>query len=159
MPHVRLKTDAQTVAQVRRQLKAITPALDKKLVGALKQAADVVVVEARVRMIRDLASAQRVRPRRVTGRAAASIKAGVAGGKVYVRGGGTKATAYYGWLDYGGRLKSTGILRPSRVNTQDRPVKKDGRYIYPAIREKRHIARRNVRDALERTITEVGLNQ
>jgi hypothetical protein len=158
VPHVRLKTDAQTVAQLRRALKAMPPRLDKELVASLKQAADHVVVEARVRMIRDLATARRVRPKRVTGRAAASIKAGVSGGRVYVKGGGTKATAYYGWLDYGGTLKATGVLRPSRVNTQHRPVKKSGRYIYPAIEAKRHIVRREVREAVERTIREVGLD-
>lgn len=158
MPQVRLKTDAQTLAQLRRALRAMPKRIDQQLTGVLKDVADVVVVDARLRLARDLASGRRVRPRRSTGNAARSIKAGVSGGKVYVRGGGTKATAYYGWLDYGGNLKATGILRPSRVNTQRRPVKKEGRYIYPAIREKRHIVRRNVRQVIERTITELGLD-
>ena len=133
--------------------------IDQQLVAELKDAADIVVRDARLRLARDLASGRRVRPRRSAGNAAKSIKSGVAGGRVYVRGGGTKATAYYGWLDYGGTLKATGVLRPSRVNTQHRPVKKEGRYIYPAIRENRHIVRRNVRQVIERTITELGLDQ
>jgi hypothetical protein len=158
MPQVRVDVDRATVAKTRKALKSIHPRLEKDLTKALKVAADAAVIEARWRMVRDLASAQRVRPKRVTGRSAGSIKAVVSGGNVSVRGGGTKRTAYYGWLDYGGQLKATGTLRPSRVNTQDRPAKKEGRYIYPAVREKRHIVRREVRKTLERAIAEVGLD-
>ena len=63
-----------------------------------------------------------------SGRAKASVKGSVSGNNVYVQGG--KGTVpYYGWLDFGGRLKPVG----DRHNTQMRPVIRGGRYLYPAI--------------------------
>jgi hypothetical protein len=96
-----------------------------------------------------------VRAKRRTGAAAKSIRAGMSGGNVIVRGGGTKTSLYYGWLDYGGELKRTGSTRPARVNTQQRPVRKEGRYIYPAVQAQRHIVKREIRKTLERAIDDV----
>ena len=156
---MRVRTDAQTVALVRKRLKAIDPKLEKQLVQTLKDVGQIVASDARRRLFMDLGATRTVRPPRRTGRAAASIKVGVAGGKVHVKGGGTKATAYYGWLDYGGTLKATGVLRPSRVNTQHRPVRKTGRYIYPAIDAKRELATRRVREVVADVVRELEFDQ
>lgn len=71
-------------------------------------------------------------PRR-TGRAAASIKAGVSGNNAYVQGG-KKRVPYYGWLDFGGQVPSKKSGKTARTV---RPRLKEGRYLYPAIRRRR----------------------
>lgn len=60
-----------------------------------------------------------------------SVKATGGGNTVYIQAGTSARYAYYGWLDFGGTLKPTG----KRRNTQRRPIKKSGRYIYPSIAE------------------------
>lgn len=60
-----------------------------------------------------------------TGRARGSVRVDPGQGAARVLAGGSRAR-YFGWLDYGGRLREQNISRPYR-----RP----GRYIYPAAGE------------------------
>jgi hypothetical protein len=104
------------LAELRRALGKIDPTLQKQLRGRLLKVAQRVSERAR----------QNVPTR--SGKARNSIKASVSGNKVYLQGG-KNTVAYYGWLDFGGRLKPVG----ERHNTQTRPVIRGGRYLYPAI--------------------------
>lgn len=71
---------------------------------------------------------------RSTGRAEGSLRTVMSGNRVAIVGG-KKRVPYYGWLDFGGRLRAQG----GRRNEQYRPRKKKGRYIYPAIDAKRKV--------------------
>jgi hypothetical protein len=64
-------------------------------------------------------------PRR-TGAAASSLRARSTRGAVRIAVGG-RAAPYYPWLDFGGR---TGINR-----SVNRPFYKEGRYLYPTLRQ------------------------
>lgn len=87
-----------------------------------------------------------------TGRARASVKAGVSGNKAYVQEG--KATVpYLGWLDFGGTLKPVG----GRKNTIVRARPKGGRYLYPTIREKQGQIVDAAAGAFDDTARELGL--
>lgn len=65
-----------------------------------------------------------------TGRARASLRASSSQREARVKAGGAKVP-YYGWLDFGGRT-GPGRTGP-RTGAINRPVLKEGRYIYPAI--------------------------
>lgn len=108
------------LAQLRAALGKIDKGLQKELRGRLLKIAIRVGERA----------AQKVPVR--SGRAKASIKASVSGNRVYLQGG-KKTVPYYGWLDFGGRLKPVG----RRFNTQERPVIAGGRFLYPTIDEMR----------------------
>lgn len=89
-------------------------------------------------------------PRR-SGRAAASIKAGVSGNNAYVQGG-KKTVPYYGWLDFGGQLPSKASGKHARTV---RKRLKEGRYLYPAITRNRAGIIRGATEALDRTTKKV----
>jgi hypothetical protein len=62
----------------------------------------------------------------VTGAARRSLVAKASGGSVRVQAGGTLAP-HYAWLDFGGRAgRNLAVLRP---------VIREGRYLYPTLRE------------------------
>ena len=89
----------------------------------LKKLAEVVAVKARAKVPV------------IEGTAKGSIRTVMAGAGVAVRGGSAKAP-YYGWLDFGGRIRHMG---PSHAHTMNhylfRPYIKTGRYLYPAADE------------------------
>lgn len=121
-----------------RGLKEFSKALRKLDAEAAKgirlvnnEAAEIVVAKARPRI------------KRVTGRAAGSLKLRSTRTLVRISAGGPRAP-YYPWLDWGGR---TGIRR-----SVVRPFLKQGRYIYPAL----HESRAEVQSAMERGLTRIA---
>lgn len=99
-----------------RELKALDAAVPKMQRKSLNAAAEIVLGYARTRV-----------PKR-SGRAAASLKPRSTQTSVRVAAGGPRAP-YYPWLDFGGRV--------GRRKSVRRPFIGDGRYIYPALAEKR----------------------
>lgn len=115
-------TEVRIVVDGLRDLNKALKAADTEAISAMKavmkEIAEGVAGDARSRI-----------PKR-SGTAAASYRArgGVKGAAVAF--GGPKA-AYAPWLDFGGRLRPVG----GRHNEQYRPVVREGRYLYPAIRD------------------------
>lgn len=116
MPASRNAVRVEGLAELRRALGQLDPALQKKLRTGLLKIAHKVAERAR----------QGVPVR--SGRAKASIKASVSGNRAYLQGG-KNTVPYFGWLDFGGTLKPVGARR----GTQHRPVIQGGRYLYPTI--------------------------
>lgn len=119
-----------------RALRAIDADLPKAMRVAANKAADIVVVEARSRM-----------PRR-SGKAQQSVKAKSTRTAARISSGGRRA-AYVPWLDYGGKV--------GRNDSAVRPFIADGRYVYPAFRDKREAFERAFRAALSDVVTGAGL--
>lgn len=103
--------------QLRRDLKTFTDGLDGALKKANREAAEMVANAAKPKV-----------PVR-SGRAAASVRASATGKSAIVRAGNA-ATPYFPWLDFGGAV--------GRSKATVRPFLRGGRYLYPALEEKRH---------------------
>lgn len=127
------------IRAVQAALKAIDKALPKEISKGMKEAAEIVATEARANTPK------------ITGRAAASIKAKGAQRGAAVAFGGPKAP-WFSWLDYGGSTKVPGHGR--RVS---RPFIQSGRYIYPAIASTKDEVNIKVRQLLQRLIDQHGL--
>lgn len=102
------------------------------------------------------ASEARSRVPVLSGNARRSVKAGTSGATATVRGGANKGQArnkapYYGWLDFGGTISPRGvkIVRPA-IKTPG--GKWNGRYIYPAMRDKLEVAVRFLNDELAKIL-------
>lgn len=81
------------------------------------------------RVVKDRNGKTRRRERERTGDAASSIlvrKSGKA--NVVIQGGNNRDAPYFGWLDFGGKIRPQGNKAAPIV----RPVAPKGRYIYPA---------------------------
>lgn len=130
----------ENLAQFRKALGAVDPALPKALRDKLKPIGENIATRARSTM-----------PRR-TGRAAASVRSGVSGNRAYVQIG-KAAVPYAAWLDFGGTLKPSG----RRHNTQVRPKVKGGRYLFPAIAAMRPETERAAAKAFDQAAREAGL--
>jgi hypothetical protein len=126
------------LAQLNRSLRALGSDMPKALRLAANEAAEIVIDTARAKV-----------PRR-TGKASASIRASSTRTAARVTAGGRRAP-YFPWLDYGGRT--------GRNNTARRPFIADGRYVYPAFREKRAEFERILRETLTRVIRDAGLEE
>jgi hypothetical protein len=135
------------LAELRRALRVLEPELLAPLRENLKAAGELIAADARSR-VTDGSSPWDRHP----GLAKGSIRATAGGNNVYIIGGKAKS-AYYGWLDFGGSLKPTG----ARTNTQQRPVIKKGRYIYPAISAKGHALVQAVAVAFDEAARKAGL--
>lgn len=94
-----------------------------------KATAEIAASEARSRMSADGAV--------LSGAARKSIKAGTSGASAIIRGGTHEKgkVPYYGWLDFGGTIRPKGVAiqRPVIKSPANRW---NGRYIYPAMRDK-----------------------
>lgn len=119
------------LAQFRRSLKALDSNLPKALRLALNGAMGVVVDYGKSHMTRQ------------TGQALSSIKAKSTGTAARVSEGGNKAP-YAAWLDFGGSV--------GRNKSVKRRFIKEGRYLYPALRDKKP----EIISALEDSIAEVA---
>lgn len=119
-----------------RSLRALDAELPKMLRIAFNKAAGVVVDYGRARM-----------PRR-TGAASSTIKAKSTRTSVRVAEG-DRRHQYVPWLDFGGRV--------GRRKSVKRPYIKGGRYLYPALTEKRDDIERAVQDALAEVAEAAGL--
>jgi len=114
--------------ELRRDLKKIDPQLTKELRTEFLQVGQKVAADARSMVPQ------------ATGRAAASIRAGVSGNTAYVAGG-KKSVPYYGWLDFGSRTPRRGQSRKDGPWKRSGSGPKRGRFIYPAIaKNERYIA-------------------
>lgn len=135
-----LSVDVANLKALHKALKQADPELQKQLRRDLKKAADIVANEAKTRV-----------PSR-TGRAAASIRTGSNTKGAYIAGGGTNAVKYYGWLDFGSRTpkKQRGPWRGSGSGPHG------GRFIYPALADRRDEVMGVVEDAVAKSIKEAG---
>ena len=114
----------------------------KALREANRGAAEVVVAEARTLV-----------PYR-TGRARASLRAVATAQRGQVRGGGAKAP-YFGFLDYGNKVRSGGAV--GRGDSVPRPYARTGRIVYPALaRQIEHVIDQ-YRDAVDGVLHDTGL--
>ncbi|MBP6729096.1 MAG: HK97 gp10 family phage protein [Microthrixaceae bacterium] len=102
----------------------------------------------------DLANVARSRVPVRTGRAAASVRAGVSGNTAYLQGG-KGLVPYFGWLDFGSRDPVSGAARKVGPWTKSGAGPRDGRFIYPAIIEKKHEIEERVAAAMAETIEKV----
>jgi hypothetical protein len=102
------------LADLNRALRQLDQEAPKRLRLAFNDAAELLVSRARPKV-----------PSR-TGRARASMKAKSTRTAARVSVGGTKAR-YYPWLDFGGKTGIGGSIV--------RPFFKEGRYVYPTLRE------------------------
>jgi len=119
-----------------RSLQRLDDILPKMVRLAMNAAAGVVVAYGQARM-----------PRR-TGRAAATIKAKSSRTLVRV-GEGSKRAPYVPWLDFGGR---TGPAK-----SVQRPFFKDGRFLYPALKDEHAAISKALEDALADVASQAGL--
>lgn len=117
-------------------LRAMDRDLPKQLRLVLNEAATIVVDGARVRV-----------PRR-SGSAAASLRAQSSQREARVSAGGA-GVPYYAWLDFGGAV--------GRRNSVRRPFIKDGRYIYPTLRDRRSAIVANLEEGLQQLANSSGL--
>jgi hypothetical protein len=125
------------LAQFIRAVKRLDSDLPKMNRQAMNSAADIVLDYARPRI-----------PRR-TGRAASTLKAKSTQTAVRVVAGGRRAP-WYPWLDFGGKV--------GRNKSVERPFYKEGRYLYPALRERRAEFVQALTGALVDTARSAGLD-
>lgn len=124
------------LADLNRALRAISTEAPRALRVAANEAANIVVVEARRRM-----------PSR-TGKARASVKAKSTRTAARVSSGGNRAP-YVPWLDYGGKVGRNKAVKREFIS--------DGRYVYPAYRDKKQEFERLLTDTLRRVAVDAGL--
>lgn len=122
---------------LRRSLREIDRDLPKELAAGLAEAAEIVAHAAQAKM-----------PQR-TGRAAASIKVRKSQTSASLATGGTVAP-YEPWLDFGGRV--------GRHKSAVRPFLRQGRYVYPALRDNSEAVAAKVDAVLERMAGKAGFD-
>lgn len=118
MPATGIEIDGHV--QFSRALKKFDPELSKALKVELKEVAEVVASDARMRV-----------PSK-SGRARGSVRAGADNKGPWVAGG-KKAIPYYGWLDFGSRRPAKGNPRSYGPWFKSGTGPAKGRFIYPAL--------------------------
>ncbi|MBN1174533.1 MAG: HK97 gp10 family phage protein [Micromonosporaceae bacterium] len=131
--------EVKGLADLNRQLRAVSNDAPKQLRVGLNNVADVFI--------------RRVRPKIpfLTGNARGSLKARSTRTAARVGVGGRKAP-YYPWLDFGGQGRVAG--RPAK-----RPFIKEGRYFYPTLREVRPEIERELDRQLHQVVRASGLDE
>lgn len=134
-----LKVEVGGLAQLNRGLRALDAGAPKELRLALNEAAQLLV--------------DRTRPKipQVTGAARRSLVARSTRTSARVGVGGKKAP-YYPWLDFGGQGRKPG--RPPA-----RTFLREGRYVYPTLRQERPRIEAALGEALTRVIRNAGLEE
>lgn len=132
-----LKVEIDGLAALSRGLKRIDTEAPKQLRLCFNGAAELLVDKTRPKI-----------PSR-TGAAARSLKARSTRTSARVAVGGRKAP-YFPWLDFGGEGRIAG--RPAA-----REFLKEGRYVYPTLRQIRPDIERSLRDGISAVIAGVGL--
>ena len=122
---------------LRKALRDVAKDAPKELSAGLAEASEIVASAARPKV-----------PAR-TGRAAASIKVRKQSTGAALAVGGARA-GYFPWLDFGGR---TGKHKSVR-----RPFLREGRYIYPTLRDKRPDVNAKVDEVLARLAVRAGFD-
>ncbi|WP_433117093.1 HK97 gp10 family phage protein [Micromonospora sp. CA-246542] len=126
-----MKVGIEGLSEFNRGLRKLDKEAPKGLRLALNDVAGLLVTKTQPRI-----------PKR-TGNAAASLKARSTRTSARVAVGGRKAP-YYPWLDFGGKT--------GRKRSVDRPFYKEGRYLYPTLRE----IRPQIETALQEALTDVA---
>lgn len=129
--------------ELRRWLKDAAPDLAVELRNDLEGVAESVLVPA----IKRGFPTGTQRWDRHKGRAKRSVKATTKGSDVVISEGGA-SVPYMGWLDFGGTLRPSGRRR----NTQVRPRRASGRYLYPAVNGNQERLTKAAEDAVQRII-------
>jgi hypothetical protein len=96
-----------------------------------------------------VADAARDKVPRRSGKAAQSIKVGSTQRAAQIKTGGT-AAPYYPWLDFGGKV--------GRGKSVRRTFIKEGRYIYPTLREKRGLVTEKVDELIRDLAVKAGFD-
>jgi len=131
------KIQVEGLTLINRALRSIDKDAPKGLRLAFNAAADILVAEVRPKIPV------------VTGAARRSLVARSTRTSARVGVGGKKA-AYYPWLDFGGEGRVKG--RPSK-----REFIKEGRYVYPTLREIRPRIEAELQEKLQAVIRDAGL--
>lgn len=84
------------------------------------------------------------------GHARQTVRATGAGQTVYIQAGGRRH-AYLPWLEFGGVLGPVG----KRRNTQVRPFLKDGRWLYPTVKQNRQKLAQAAGEAVQKVINKL----
>jgi hypothetical protein len=132
-----LKIEVGGLAQLSRALKKVDSDAPKQLRIGLNNAAGLLV--------------DRVRPKipSLTGAARRSLVARSTRTSARVAVGGKRAP-YFPWMDFGGAGKKAG--RPAQ-----RPFFKEGRYVYPTLREIRPQIEKQLQDSISAVVRGAGL--
>jgi hypothetical protein len=142
--------------ELRTALRKVDKTILPELREGLKDAVNIVSADVRASMPKD------------TGRAASSVRAVASGNTIWLKAGGARVP-YYGWLDFGGKLPDKrprvkkalagngfGPRATSRGAT--RAKKRDGRYIYPAIRRNTPMIVERAGDAFDDAARRAGFH-
>lgn len=125
--------------ELRRGLGRIDKELPKELSRDIKRIGEKIAADARSHV-----------PVR-SGRARNSIRAVSAGSRAYIVGG-KKSVPYYGWLDFGGGIPNKKGRQRRGISKawRSRPIREEGRFIYPAVRRARPSLERELVQSFER---------
>lgn len=143
MADVSIGVDGESLRSLQKALKQADAAVATQLRMSLKSAADLVATTAKGKV-----------PSR-TGRAAGSIRAGSTLKGAYVAGG-RGGVPYYGWLDFGTRNPRRGNPRSVGPWSGSGKGPEKGRFIYPAIDDRRDEVTEVVQTAIDKSIKEAG---
>lgn len=134
-----VRIDQASLKALMSALKKADAELQKELKRELKGAANIVASAAKGKV-----------PSR-SGRAAGSIRSGGTARGAYVQGG-KASVPYYGWLDFGSRTPRLGNPRSVGPWAGSGTGPRKGRFIYPALEDKRPEVQAAVRDAVSKSI-------
>lgn len=132
------KIEVEGLAALNRGLRRIDSEAPKGLRLALNSAAETLVSHVRPKIPSVTGAARRSLVARST---RTSARVGVGG----------KRAPYYPWLDFGGQGRVKG--RPAA-----RPFLREGRYVYPTLREVRPSIEKQLGEALKTVIRDAGLD-
>lgn len=133
------KIQVEGLTLVNRALRSVDKDAPKGLRLAFNEAADILVAEVRPKIPS------------VTGAARRSLVARSTRTSARVGVGGKKAS-YYPWLDFGGQGRRSG--RPAA-----RPFIREGRYVYPTLREIRPLIEAQLQESISAVIRGAGLQE
>jgi phage gpG-like protein len=126
------------IRELNKALKEVESELPKAMRIGFKEIADHVVQRTRAKVPR------------VSGKAAGSVKPRASQKGAGIAFGGS-AAPYYPWLDFGGSTGRGHKPKQSGSGAIKRPFMKEGRYVYPTIKEENEY----ITDAVDKLISEV----
>lgn len=129
--------EIEGLAAFRRDLKKI----DEQLTKELRE--ELLVIG------RDVAAGASAKVPVRTGRAKASIRAGVSGNTAYVAGG-KQSVPYYAWLDFGSREPNRGQARSVGPWRKSGEGPKGGRFIFPTVAASKPDIERRSKEAFDK---------
>lgn len=131
----KVKVEIRGLRELKSAFRQVETALPKRLAAEFKEVAQMVV--------------NLIQPKvpHISGRAAGSIKARGSQRGASIAFGGS-AAPYYPWLDFGGRV--------GRQKATVRPFLKEGRYVYPTIKQHSQEIEKAADDAVAKVAREAG---